>query len=59
MHNGKRVNTPMTSGHKFTGHGSGPAKDVQLYRSIFGALQYTMIARPEIRFNVNKVCQFI
>lgn len=35
--------TPMTSGQKMSAYGSDPVKDVQLYRSIVGALQYAII----------------
>lgn len=51
-------NTPMTSGLQFLAFRSDPVRDVQLYRSIVGALQYVTITRPEISFSVNKVCQF-
>ncbi|MCI53881.1 retrovirus-related Pol polyprotein from transposon TNT 1-94, partial [Trifolium medium] len=30
-----------------------------MYRSIVGALQYATITRPDISFDVNKVCQFM
>ena len=30
-----------------------------LYRTVLGSLQYATITRPEIRFAVNKVCQFM
>lgn len=33
----------MTSGQKMSAYGSDPVKDVQLYRSIVGALQYAII----------------
>uniref|UniRef100_A0A803PRD0 Uncharacterized protein n=1 Tax=Cannabis sativa TaxID=3483 RepID=A0A803PRD0_CANSA len=36
-----------------------PLEDVQLYRSIIGALQYLTITRPELSFSVNKVRQFM
>lgn len=54
-----RVSSPMTSGQKLTSYGSDPVQDTQLYRSIVGALQYFTITRPEISYNVNKVCQFM
>lgn len=52
-------NTPMTGGLQLSAFGSDPVRDVQLYRSIVGALQYVTITRPEISFSVNKVCQFM
>lgn len=33
----------MTSGQKMSAYGSDPVKDVQLYWSIVGALQYAII----------------
>lgn len=59
MQYAKGVSTPMTPGQKLTRYGSDPVKDVQLYRSVVGALQYATITRPEISFSVNKVCQFM
>lgn len=47
VQNGKGVNTPMASGLRFTAHGSELVKDIQLYRNIIGALQYTAITRLE------------
>lgn len=32
--------------------------DATRYRSIFGALQYLTLTRPDISFAVNKVCQY-
>uniref|UniRef100_A0A803P3B3 Uncharacterized protein n=1 Tax=Cannabis sativa TaxID=3483 RepID=A0A803P3B3_CANSA len=51
--------TPMTSGLRLSAHQGEPLADVQLYRSIVGALQYLIITRPELSFSVNKVCQFM
>lgn len=31
-------------------------KDVQLYSSIVGALQYATLSRPGIAYSVNRVC---
>lgn len=55
----KGVKTLMTSGQRLTAHGSDPVKDIHLYRSIVGALQYATIRRPETTCSVNKVCQFM
>lgn len=55
----KSVSTPMTTGQKFFTDRSDQVKNVQLYRSIVGALQYATITRPEITYSVNKVCQFM
>lgn len=59
MQYAKCVSAPMTTGQKLTSYGSDPVEDVQLYRSVVGALQYVTITRPEISFSVNKVCQFM
>ena len=34
-------------------------KDVQLYRSVLGALQYVTITRPKISFYINRVYQYL
>lgn len=57
MQYAKCVSAPMTTGQKLTSYGSDTVKNVQLYRSVVGALQYITITRPEISFSVNKVCQ--
>lgn len=44
---------------KLNAYGSDPVKDVQLYRTIVGALQYATITKPKIAYSVNKVCQFM
>uniref|UniRef100_A0A803NGJ8 Integrase catalytic domain-containing protein n=1 Tax=Cannabis sativa TaxID=3483 RepID=A0A803NGJ8_CANSA len=59
MQGAKPNSTPMTSGLRLSAFGSDPVEDIQLYRSIVGALQYLTITRPEIAFSVNKVCQFM
>jgi len=33
--------------------------DPSMFRSVFGALQYVLITRPELSYAVNKVCQFM
>lgn len=39
MQHAKGTNTPITSGQTLIAYGSDPIKDLQLYRSIVGALQ--------------------
>ncbi|KAK0605247.1 hypothetical protein LWI29_024597 [Acer saccharum] len=53
------LNTPMTGGEKLSRYGSDPIEDVQLYRSVVGALQHATITRPKISYSVNHVCQFM
>ena len=43
MQNARSINTSMTSGQKLLGYGSDLVQDVQLYRSVVGALQYATI----------------
>lgn len=54
MQSAKSVSTPMTTGQIFFTDGSDQVKNVQLYRSIVGALQYATITRPEITYSVIK-----
>lgn len=55
MQNVRAINTLMTTGQKLSNYGSDPVNDVQLCRSIVGALQYATITRPEIAYYVNRV----
>ncbi|XP_030510465.1 uncharacterized mitochondrial protein AtMg00810-like [Cannabis sativa] len=59
MSNATPSPTPMTSGIRLSAYQGEPLEDVQLYRSVVGALQYLTITRPELSFSVNKVCQFM
>ncbi|KAL5557140.1 hypothetical protein UlMin_039376 [Ulmus minor] len=59
MDNAKPLPTPMVSSLKLTASDGDPITNATEYRSIVGALQYITITRPEIAFNVNKVCQFM
>lgn len=59
MQNAKGMKTPMTSGLKLMSYRSTPIHNVQLCRSIVGALQYITITRPELAYSVNRVCQFM
>ena len=58
MNNANDINTPMINDQQLTASGSGTVKDVQLYRSVVGALQYVTITRP-IFFCFNRVCQYM
>lgn len=53
------ISSPMASTCKLSKVGSNPCDDVNLYRSIVGALQYATLTHPEISYSVNKVCQFM
>jgi hypothetical protein len=57
----KACTTPMSTSEKLViskGTLLGP-KEATQYRSIVGALQYLTLARPDICFAVNKVCQYL
>lgn len=59
MHGAKGISTPMVGECKLTKYGSDYMTDPHLYRSVVGALQYATITRPQISFNINKVCHFL
>ena len=59
MNNANDINTPMINDQQLITSGSGIVKDVQLYRSVVGALQYVTITRPKILFCFNRVCQYM
>lgn len=59
MLNAKRLPTPMVSNSKLTKYGGNYMAEPTLYRSVVGVLQYATITRPEICYNINKVCQFL
>lgn len=53
------IATPTISWCVPSAYQGDPLKDVHLYRSTVGALQYATITHPEIAYSVNKVCQFM
>lgn len=55
----REIHTPVFSCLKLSKQGGELMENVQLYRSVVGALRYVTITRPEIAYSVNKVCQFI
>jgi len=59
MAEGQPISSPMTSTCKLSKSDSDLFPDPTLYRSVVGTLQYTTLARPEISYAVNKVCQFM
>ncbi|XP_051202123.1 uncharacterized mitochondrial protein AtMg00810-like [Lolium perenne] len=61
MENCKSTSTPLVTTERLsrdTGASLG-TEDSFRYRSIVGGLQYLTLARPDISFAVNKVCQFL
>jgi Reverse transcriptase (RNA-dependent DNA polymerase) len=58
MLNCKPCLTPMASDTSLSQYSS-PCEDLNLYRSVVGALQYATLTRPEISFSVNKISQFM
>jgi len=61
MKNCKAIDTPLSTSDKLSvTHGNLlGAEDATKYRSLVGALQYLPLTRPDICFDVNKVCQFL
>ncbi|KAL5550656.1 hypothetical protein UlMin_000832 [Ulmus minor] len=55
----KPLPTPIVSNLKLTTNDGDPITNETEYKSIIGALQYITITRPEIAYNVNRVCQFM
>jgi histone deacetylase 1/2 len=61
MDNSKPMDTPMSSIEKLSLYSRNilGLEDSTRYWSIFGALQYLTLTRPDISFAVNKVYQFL
>lgn len=59
MEDAKTMKTPMVTGLKLSAINSPDATDASLYRSTPGALRYVTVTRPDIAFDVKKVCQFM
>lgn len=61
MESCKVSTTPMSSSEKISKDSGAPLfqDDSTKYRSLLGALQYLMLTRPDISFDVNRVCQFL
>ena len=57
----KPSSTPLSTSEKMSLYDGDllGAEDSTRYRSIVGALQYLTLARPDISYSVNKVCQFL
>lgn len=61
MKNCKVVSTPMTAIEKLSRDLGDmlDSGDAFRYRSLVGGLQYLTLARPNLSFAVNKVCQYL
>ena len=57
--NSKPMPTPMSSSQVLSIHDGTKMSDPTLYRSVVGALQYCTLARLDINFAVNKLCQYM
>lgn len=55
----KPISIPMVSGPLLSTFQAELFRDVLLYRSVVGALQYATLTHPEISYSVNKACHFI
>ncbi|XP_019053099.1 PREDICTED: uncharacterized protein LOC109114615 [Nelumbo nucifera] len=55
----KPVSSSMATSFQLSRFTREPLSDSTQYRSIVGALQYVTLARPDVAFAVNKVCQFL
>ena len=61
MENSRLVPTPMSATDKLSRDVGDPlaTDDVFRYRSLVGGLQYLTLTRPDLSFDVNKVCQYL
>lgn len=59
MVNAKATLTLMSISTRITANGTKKCENSSMYQSIVGALQYLIITRLDIAFNVNKACQFM
>lgn len=59
MQDAKSLPTPISASTVLSAQKGSPFEDPSLYRSTVGALQYMCIARPDLAFAVNKVCQYM
>ncbi|CAM8900500.1 unnamed protein product [Rhodiola kirilowii] len=58
MLDSKPISTPADPSSRLTLKGD-PFSDPKLYRQIVGSLQYATITRPDIAYDVNRVCQYM
>ena len=59
MHDCKPYPTPMASGPPLSLHDGELLLDPTIYRSFIRALHYYIITRPDLRYVVNRLCQFM
>jgi len=55
----KPYRSPCVSGSKLSSHQGDPIANISEYRQLVGALQYCTLARPEIAYSVNQLCQLM
>ncbi|XP_026400617.1 uncharacterized protein LOC113296526 [Papaver somniferum] len=59
MYGVKSISTPLSTSGDISSDRSTLLTDVTEYGSIVGALQYLTFTRPNLVYDVNKVCQFM
>jgi len=59
MTEAKPVASPMSSSLALLAFTGDPMEEPTLYRSTVGSLQYLPLARPDLAFAINRVCQFM
>ena len=59
MLDSKPVRTLLATSKSLSLHDGAPPANSSLYRETIGSLQYLLIGRPDIAFEVNKLSQFI
>jgi hypothetical protein len=55
----KLITSPMFSSSILSAFVGNPMEDPSLYQSTVGSLQYLSLTQPDLRFAVNRVCQFM
>lgn len=55
----KPTSSPVSTSSKLSKYDGEPLSDPTEYRSVVSTLQFVTLARPDIAFVVNQVCQFM